>query len=203
MLNIRFHSVRKAMSWFSPGKKSILILASAAISFMASAQSKYFTRNGRVFFNASSPLEKIEAINDKSTSVVDFSTGQVEFGVLLKAFLFERALMQEHFNENYVESDKFPKATFKGSIADAGSIDRNKDGSYPVKVSGKLSLHGVTKDVETTATFVVKNGAISASADFRIEAADYNIEIPGLVKDKVAKTISINIQSNYEPLKSS
>ena len=99
-------------------KRFILILAAAATTLFASAQTKYFTKNGRVFFNASSPLEKIEAINDKSTSVIDLSTGQIEFGVLLKAFLFERALMQEHFNENYVESDKYPKAIFKGMIAD-------------------------------------------------------------------------------------
>jgi hypothetical protein len=184
-------------------KKTILILLSVALSLAASAQTKYFTRNGRVFFNASSPLEKIEAINDKSTSVVDISTGQVEFAVLLKAFLFERALMQEHFNENYVESDKFPKAVFKGTIADASSIDRSKDGSYPVKVTGKLTLHGVTRDVETAATFTVKNGALSATTDFNIEPGDYNIPIPGLVKDKIAKTISINVQSNYEPLKNS
>ena len=184
-------------------KKNILVLLSVALSLFASAQSKYFTRNGRVFFNASSPLEKIEAINDKSTSVVDLSTGQIEYGVLLKAFLFERSLMQEHFNENYVESDKFPKATFKGTIADFASIDRTKDGTYPVKVKGKMTLHGVTKDVETTATFTVKNGALSATSDFKIEAEDYNIEIPGLVKDKVSKTININVQSNYEPLKTS
>ena len=184
-------------------KKNLLVITAVLLSVFATAQSKYFTRNGRVFFNASSPLEKIEAINDKSTSVIDLSTGQIEFGVLLKAFLFEKALMQEHFNENYVESDKFPKASFKGVIADASSIDKNKDGTYPVKVSGKLTLHGVTKDIETTAMFTVKNGALSATSDFKIEAEDYNIEIPGLVKDKVAKTISINIQSTYEPLKTS
>lgn len=184
-------------------KKCILILASVATSLFATAQTKYFTKTGRIFFNASSPLEKIEAINDKSTSVIDLSTGQIEFGVLMKAFLFERALMQEHFNENYVESDKFPKAVFKGTIADASSIDKSKDGTYPVKVSGKLTLHGVTKDIETMATFTVKNGAVSGTTDFKIEAADYDIEIPGVVKDKVAKTITINVQANYEPLKTS
>jgi len=184
-------------------KKGILIIAAVALSLFASAQTKYFTRNGRVFFNASSPLEKIEAINDKSTSVLDLSTGQIEFGVLVKAFLFERALMQEHFNENYMESDKFPKAMFKGMIADVASIDRTKDGTYPVKISGQLTIHGVTKDVQTTAVFTVKNGALSATSDFKIETADYNIEIPGLVKDKIAKTISINVQSIYEPLKAS
>ena len=184
-------------------KKITLVLVSVLLTLFASAQSKYFTRNGRVYFNASSPLEKIDAINDKATSVIDLSTGQIEFGILLKAFLFERALMQEHFNENYVESDKFPKATFKGAIANFASINQSKDGSYPVKFSGKLTLHGITKDVETTATFTVKNGILSSVADFSILCADYNIEIPGLVKDKIAKTITINIQTNYEQLKTS
>ena len=184
-------------------KKGILLLATVAVAFFATAQSRFFTRNARVFFDASSPLEKIEAINDKANSVIDLSTGQIEFGVLLKAFLFERALMQEHFNENYVESDKFPKAIFKGTIADASSIDKSKDGSYPVKVNGKLTLHGVTKDMSTTATITVKNGVLSAVTDFKIETADYDIEIPGVVKDKVAKTVNINVQASYEPLKTS
>src|SRR3954467_10825941 len=109
-------------------KKCVLILIAVTSSLFTTAQTKYYTKTGRIFFNASSPLEKIEAINDKSTSVIDFSTGQIEVDVLMKAFLFERALMQEHFNEKYVESDKFPKAIFKGIIADASSIDKTKDG---------------------------------------------------------------------------
>ena len=134
---------------------------------------------------------------------MDVSSGMMEFAVLMKAFVFEKSLMEEHFNENYVESDKFPKAIFKGMIADASSIDKSKDGTYPVKVKGTLTLHGVTKEIETMATFTVKNGALSATTDFKIETADYNIEIPSVVKDKVAKTISINVQANYEPLKTS
>ncbi len=184
-------------------KKTILILVSVAFTLIASAQTKYFTRNGRVSFNASSPLEKIEAINDKGTSVIDLSTGQIEFGVLLKAFLFERALMQEHFNENYVESDKFPKATFKGNITDYNSIDMSKDGSYPLSVSGKLTLHGVTKDVEAKATFNIINGVLSATSVFTIASEDFDISIPGVVRDKIAKTITINIESDYAPLKTS
>lgn len=184
-------------------KKSVLILTAALLSTAVFAQSKYFTKSGRITFDASSPLEKIEAYNDKATSVVDFSTGQVEFGVLMKAFLFERALMQEHFNENYVESDKFPKATFKGTADNIQSVDLNKDGTYTVKVNGKLTLHGVTKDVETAAVFTVKGGVLSATTDFKIAPEDYDIAIPGVVKDKIAKTVNIQVQSGYQVLKSS
>jgi len=87
----------------------------------ANSQSRYFTRNGKVVFNATSPSspEKIEASNDKATSILDVSSGQLEFALLMKAFIFEKALMEEHFNENYVESDKFPKASFKGAIKES------------------------------------------------------------------------------------
>jgi hypothetical protein len=186
-------------------KKSlpIILVLLLFISFSSSAQTKYFTRNGKVTFNASSPMENIEAVNDKASSVFDPSTGQLEFSALMKAFYFERALMQEHFNENYVESDKYPKATFKGSVSDPSSLNLAKDGTYTTKVTGKLTMHGVTRDVETMATFLVKNGVVSAASDLKIESAQYNIEIPSLVKDKIAKTISIHVQVNYEVLKSS
>lgn len=179
---------------------SLMLLAS---TFVATAQSKFFTRNGHISFNASSPLEKIEAINEKAASVFDVATGQLEFSALMKAFFFERALMQEHFNENYVESDKFPKATFKGAVANPASLNLGKDGSYTAKVTGKLTMHGVTRDVETNATFTVKNGSVVATTEFKIETADYNIEIPSVVKDKIAKTITIHVKVNYEVLKSS
>src|ERR1044071_3294377 len=110
--------------------KKIIILFLVAAALHGSAQPKYFTRNGTVAFNASSPLENIEATNNKASSVFIPSTGQIEFSVLMKAFFFERALMQEHFNENYVESDQYPKAVFKGTVADAAALNLAKDGEY-------------------------------------------------------------------------
>ena len=184
-------------------KKTLLIAVLAFSSAAVFAQNKYFTRNGKVSFDASSPLEKIEAYNDKATSVLDYSTGQIEFGVLMKAFLFERALMQEHFNENYVESDQYPKATFKGIVAAIKTIDLAKDGVYPMKVTGQLTLHGVTRDVTADAVFTVKGGALSATADFNIAPGDYNIAIPSLVKDKIANNIRIQVQSAYQVFKAS
>lgn len=187
-------------------KKYFLTVAVACITFLCSAgQTKYFTRNGKIYFNAtslSSP-EKVDATNDKATSVLDVSNGQLEFAVLMKAFVFEKALMEEHFNENYVESDKFPKATFKGMIKNMNEVLVLKDGTYQAKISGKLTIHGITRDVETTGSITVKGNSITAKSDIRILLADYGIEIPSLVRDKVAKEASINIQINYEPLKSS
>lgn len=173
------------------------------VTFSSVAQSKYFTRNGKINFDAttSTSPEKIEGKNDKATSVLDASNGQMEFAVLMKAFMFEKALMEEHFNENYVESDKFPKATFKGAIKNMSEVSLTKDGTYPVKIAGKLTVHGVTKDVETAGTIVVKGNSINAKSDFKIFLANYSIEIPSLVQDKVAKEATIKVDVNYELLK--
>ena len=176
-----------------------------SVSLFSTAQSKYFTRNGKVSFDATSPSspEKIDGKNEKATSVLDASNGQLEFAVLMKAFMFEKALMEEHFNENYVESDKFPKATFKGVIRNMSEINLLKDGTYVTKVAGKLTLHGVTKDVETTGTITVKGGSVSAKSDFKILLSDYNIQVPSLVQDKVAKEATISVDVNYDLLKTS
>ncbi len=167
----------------------------------AFSQGKYFTKSAAVSFEASTPLENIEAKNTKGTFVLDASNGAIEVAVLLKAFEFERALMQEHFNENYVESDKYPKSIFKGKITNISDVNLGKDGSYPVTIGGKLTLHGVTKDVSTKGSIDVKNGKVSARSGFIVAVADYNIEIPSIVADKVAKNVKIKITAWLEPLK--
>jgi polyisoprenoid-binding protein YceI len=179
------------------------LMTSALFVFLltaAVAQDKYYTRNGRVTFSASTPLEKIEAVNDKGASVLDAATGQVEFSVLMKAFLFEKALMQEHFHENYVESDKYPKAVFKGSVQNLGEIRFASDGSYPMVVKGDLTLHGKTRPVEARGKLDVKKGVVTASISFSVTPADYDIEIPSLVREKIAKTVSVDVLAGYQVL---
>ncbi len=162
---------------------------------------KHFTRTGKITFSSEAPLEKIEASNQKATSIIDIATGKMEFAVLIKAFQFEKALMQEHFNENYMESDKYPKAIFKGTIADISAVDFSKDGNYPVKVKGKLTIHGETNEVEAEGTINVKDGKISAISTFEVAVADYKIKIPSVVKDNIAKTVQISVDMNYELFK--
>lgn len=159
----------------------------------ASSQPKYFTKTGKISFYSKSPLENIEAINNKVTSVWDVATGQIEFAVLLKGFEFEKALMQEHFNENYVESDKYPKAIFKGVIENSKATPLNNDNVFTAKVSGTLTLHGVTNPVNTSAVITVKSGIIAASCNFSIALDDYKIAIPSLVEDKINKKIAIAV----------
>lgn len=170
-----------------------------AISTNVDAQ-KYFTRAGKVSFFSEAPLEKIEAYNSKATSVMDIETGRMEFAILIKAFQFEKALMQEHFNENYMESDKYPKATFKGNVTNIKEVDLTKDGEYEVNVKGDLSIHGETKTIETPGKIIIKDGQISAIASFEALVADYKIDIPAIVKDNIAKTVLIDIAVNYEEL---
>lgn len=172
--------------------------------FTVNGQTRYFTKNGKIFFSATSSMEKIEATNEKATSIIDVSTGAIEFAVLMKAFNFEKALMQEHFNENYIESDKYPKAVFKGNVINIKSVDMNKSGIYPVKIKGMLTLHGETKEVLADGTLTVKDGNITTGkSQFKILLEDYKIEIPSLVKDKISREVQINLDLNYEIYKAS
>lgn len=163
---------------------------------------KYFTREGKIIFTSEAPLEKIEADNEKATSVLDAASGKMEFAVLIKAFQFEKALMQEHFNENYLESSTYPKALFKGQIQDAKAVNYTKDGVYEVMVGGDITIHGVTKTIEVPGKIMVKGGEISAASTFELTVADFNIKIPAVVRDNIAKTVMVSIELVYEPLKS-
>jgi polyisoprenoid-binding protein YceI len=176
---------------------SIIVLFSCLVGL---SQDRIFTKTGKISFFSKAPLEDIEAHNNAAISVIDKTTGQMEFSVLMKGFQFEKALMQEHFNENYLESTKFPKASFKGSIADWKKVDLSKDGKVTVYVSGQLTIHGETKEVTAKATISVTGGAMSSSAEFSIVLDDYKISIPSLVKDKIAKNVRISVNANYEKM---
>ncbi len=178
----------------------LTLLTTATLLIPADQAGKYFTRSGNVSFNCGTSLEKIEGVNHKAASVLDASTGQLEFTVLIKAFIFDRALMEDHFNENYMESDKYPKAVFKGSIQNNSTVDYSKKGTYHVVVSGDLTIHGVTKPIRTEADLTVMDKNIAAKGGFNVNLSDFNIEIPSLVKDKIDKEAKIVIDILYEPL---
>lgn len=167
----------------------------------AHAQDRYFTKTGKIDFSSKAPLEDIEAKNKTVTAVLDTKTGAVQFEVQMKGFEFEKKLMQEHFNENYVESGKFPKATFKGNVANNSAVNYAKDGTYNVNVKGKMTIHGVTRDVEAPGTIKVNGGKIEAVSTFNIQLSDYNISIPSVVKDKISNNIRITVDTKLEPLK--
>jgi len=159
---------------------------------------KYYTKAGKIQFVSDAPLEKIEATNGNALIVLDATNGHVELSVLIKGFQFAKALMQEHFNENYMESHLYPKGLFKGSIMNMKEINLGKDGTYMAAVQGELTLHGVTKGLTTTAQITVKAGKISASSTFDITIADYNVEIPKVVKDNISKTVRVTVTTELQ-----
>ena len=169
----------------------------------AKAQDRFYTKSGQISFFSKAPLESIEAGNKNVTCVLDTKTGQLQFVVLMKGFEFRKALMQEHFNENYVESSKFPRAEFKGQIVNNSEINYQQDGTYRANAKGKLTIHGETKEVESAGTITIKDGRISATSGFNILLSDYKISIPALVKDKVSNNVSITVNCTLELLKSS
>lgn len=183
-------------------KRSIAIITTTLLSIVSlKAQDKYFTKSGRITFVSKAPLENIDGNHKSVTCVLDTKTGMMQFAVLMKGFEFEKALMQEHFNENYVESHKYPKAEFKGQVVNNSEINYAKDGTYSAKVKGTLTMHGETKEVETTGNVVVKPGKLQAGAEFIILLSDYKIEIPKVVKDKVSNSVKIAVDCSLEPLK--
>lgn len=165
------------------------------------AQDKWYTKSARISFFSSAPLEDITARNKSAVAVLDTKTGLVQFSVLIKGFEFENAEMQEHFNENYLESDKYPKSEFKGQVINNGGVNYAQPGTYPVQVKGQLTIHGVTKEVQTPGTIKVAPDGVTAQTTFTVQVADYNIKIPALVRDKIAKTVKIMVDASLNPLK--
>ena len=173
-----------------------LTFAFAAVLLMSAsvAAQNYFTRDAKIKFNSDTPMEKIEAVTKSASCLLNTQSGNLAWKVLINGFQFEKALMQEHFNENYMESSKFPNATFEGSITNLGEINFAQDGKYNAKVKGKMTIHGVTKDVDLNGTVKVSAGTITLNSNFVVAPADYDIKIPGLVKDNIAKEIKVLVE---------
>jgi polyisoprenoid-binding protein YceI len=180
-------------------KRIALIIGIMLLALPSGAQ-KYMTRNGYIGFYSHTALEDIKADNNQVASVLDITTGGIVFQVLIKSFKFDKALMEEHFNENYLESEKFPKATFNGKIANLADMDFSKNGTYDVTVEGDLTIHGVTNKVSSKGSLEVKPDGIYASSKFNLIPEDYKIEIPGIVRNNIAKSMEITVTMKYEPV---
>lgn len=175
--------------------KKIIMLALLLGSTTSLFAQKYMTRTGKVTFFSSTSIENIEAFNNEVASAVDSKDGSFVFQVPIKSFKFEKALMQEHFNESYMESDKYPKAEYKGTITNMSDVNLAKDGTYNAQTSGKLTIHGVTKSITVPAKVTVKGGEMTVNSKFNVKPADYNISIPKVVEGKIAKNIEVTVNS--------
>jgi hypothetical protein len=181
-------------------KKAVIILLVIIFccSYCTSYSQLYFTKNGRITFFSKTSLEDISANNNQVLSVINIQTGAIQFSLLNNAFYFPKAKMQDDFNDNYIESNKYPKSTFNGAITDISTVNLNNDGNYAVHIKGDLTIHGVTKNITAAGTINIKNGNISATASFKVMLTDYNIKVPTIVTNKIAKEIEVTVSCNYE-----
>ncbi|MBB4807519.1 hypothetical protein HNP38_002825 [Chryseobacterium defluvii] len=175
-------------------KNLILITISLLLSNLVEAQ-KYNSKTGKVTFEASVPLfEDVFAQDDNNVIVLNADTGDMASISIIKNFRFKVKLMEEHFNESYAESAKYPKTTFKGKIA---NFDKTKLTAAPQKftIQGTLNFHGVDKAVTSTASIYTKDGKIYMQGGFVARPADYNVKIPKMVTKKIAE--NVNVEYNY------
>jgi polyisoprenoid-binding protein YceI len=161
----------------------------------ASAQ-KYVLEKSVVTFFSEAAIENITAKNEKTSSVLNAQTAEVAFSVPIREFQFAKKLMQEHYNEKYMESEKFPKSTFAGKIS---GFDGAVKGPQQVKANGKLTIHGVTTNVEIPGTAEIQSDKIILKSKFIVKLADYNIKIPQLMWQNIAEQVEVTVDFTYKP----
>lgn len=167
------------------------------LSSICIAQTKSWTsKNAQISFFSNAPLENIEASSKTGLSALNTKTGDIIFKVWNKTFEFDKKLMQEHFNENYMESEKYPISEFRGKISDSYKMET--DGSYELSVSGTLNIHGVTKLYNTKANIKVANEMVVATCSFNIRLADHKIKIPAVVGKNIAEVVNVKINATFK-----
>lgn len=164
------------------------------LEFQANGQ-LYMAQNGEVSFFSKTPLEDIDALNKLVASIINTDNNEVAVQMRVTSFVFPNKLMQEHFNENYLESDKFPSATFKGKIREV--VDLKVPGTYAVTAVGTATIHGITKPIELKGSIISTGNQLTLSCQFDIKLVDYKIDIPRIVFAKIAEVIRVSSKINY------
>lgn len=180
-------------------KFKILVIAIVSLisSNLVQAQNVLIDKEGVAHFFSEAPLEDIEATNEKAVGAIDLKKGTVAVSMLIKNFHFEKSLMEEHFNENYLESEKYPKASFKGKIVNFESIDFSKTGTVTAKADGELEIHGVSRTITSEVTFEILENAIKANTVFKVALEDHKIKIPKLVIKNIAEVVDVDVSFNF------
>lgn len=175
-----------------------LLLIVLGVSFSAFSQGKYIAKNAYISFYSSTPMEDILGESNEAVTILNAETGEIAFQALMTTFHFKRALMEEHFNENYMESSKFPKTRFNGKI-EGFKQEMLKSPVSEVNVTGILSVHGVDKTITVPAKLGLENGKLIGTTKFKVTPEDYGIAIPSLVRDKIAKQMEVTVKAEYQP----
>lgn len=168
------------------------------VLFSQSIAQTFITRNGTITFFSEAPLENIEAVNRQVSCALDATTGELVFRLLMRSFAFEKALMQEHFNDNFVESHIYPNATFQGIINDISAIDFSADGVYDVEVQGDLTIKDVTKSITEKGTLTIRSGEVVAESVFIVRPEDYNISIPSRFVRNISQEIEVRVNASLQ-----
>jgi len=171
----------------------VLMVACSVASTFAQ---KYTVSKSMITFYSHAAIEDIKADNQKATSVFYSNTGDIAFVVPINEFQFKKSLMQEHFNEKYMETEKYPKATFQGKVSgyDAAVVT-----SQNVTAKGKLTVHGVTRDVEIPGTIEKSGDNLNMKSVFIVKLADYKVDIPKLMWQNIAEQVEVTVQFTYKP----
>ncbi|MEP7128830.1 MAG: YceI family protein [Chitinophagales bacterium] len=181
-------------------KKNLLLAIALCCLFTAQAQDVFLSSASTVSFFSETPVENIDAISKQVVGAINVKTKSVYFKAKMTTFEFKKALMQEHFNENYIESEKYPTAVFNGIINE--TVDLTKDGTYAVTVTGNFNLHGVDKKRTIPGSITVKSGSIDVSSEFDVKLSDHDITIPTVVVKNIAETVKVKVQASLLPVKS-
>lgn len=173
-----------------------LLFVSSLLCFSLGAAAQKFTlEKSIVKFYSAATIENIEATNTKAVSIFNAATAEVAFVIPIKEFEFEKQLMKEHFNEKYLESEKYPKATFQGKFSDFVV----KEGEQRAVAQGKLTIHGVTEEIEAPGTISMTGNIVTAQAKFKIKLEDYKIKIPQLLWQNIAEEVEVTVEFIYKP----
>src|SRR5271165_413793 len=179
--------------------KYMIIVLLAWMNIHQAGQDIYVCKNAKISLFSSAPIEDIKAQTQTGASVYNSATGELDFSVAIRSFQFEKSLMQEHFNSEYMESDKYPRATFKGKIQE--HVDVTKDGTSQVTVAGDLTVHGITQKRTIPGMITVQNGVVSMASEFMVKCADHHIDIPSIVFHHIAESIKVNVSAIYSVYK--
>jgi hypothetical protein len=180
-------------------KKSTLILFIILIYSSLNAQDIFTSKAGKISFHSKTPMQDIDALSHKMAAVINNKTKQVYFKIQNTSFHFDEKLMEEHFNENYMESEKYPVSEFNGKIVE--HVDLTQNGDHKVSIHGWLNVHGVKKEYKVASVITVHNGTIELNSNFKIKLADHKIEIPTIVFTKIAEEIEIKVNTHCKPIK--
>lgn len=174
----------------------ITFFAVLLFTLQVQSQDKFLLKKTEIVFESKTPLETIKAINNSAQGIIVTGKNKFLIRVPIQAFSFKRRLQQTHFNENYMESSKFPNAVYRGALK--GDYDLNKDGTYKVITQGSLEVHGVKKSRTIPATITIKNGVATLKADLMVKPKEHGIKIPKLVTEKIAEEIKVKIKAELK-----